>query len=171
MGNVIKWVGFIAAILAIITFVIDLFTGWPINPLLIVWNHRLVRVESTDEFHVEAICTSSGRAITPPDKFSYKFHVPLNARGTTSFSESDHIWVVLRDEHGGYYLQNSAVTVSNGQWNAYNIRPLAGIKQIVWLKVDEAGNDLFIRKRNHNEWNRFVDLPTASIKVAHAELQ
>jgi len=166
-----KWIGFIAAILGIITFVTNLASGWPINSLLSFWKHQLVKISSSDEFRVEAIYTSSKRVINPPDKFSYIFQLPLEARGVTSLDDSANIWVVLRDGAGGYYIQNPPVEIGNGVWTSNNIRPVHAIKRIIWLKVEPEGHSFFVRKRDHGEWGKFIGLPLHSTEVAYVDLR
>jgi hypothetical protein len=171
MDPIIKWVGLIAALITIIGAAFNLFTGIPFNSLLSFWDHRLTKIKSFDGFDIEAVCTKSGKTINPNDKFSYKFDIPLDARGMTKFSDTEYIWIVLKDQHGGYYLQHPPVDITTGEWRAYNIRPLEGVKRIVWLKVDESGNAFFKRKADNGEWGKFTILPDNSKEIAYAELR
>ena len=171
MDAVIKWVGLIASIIAIIGAIFNLFAGWPFNRLLSIWEHQIVKISSSDDYRIEALKTSSGRVLNPPDKFSYKFHLPLKARGVTRLEDSANIWVVLQDEYGGYYLQNPPVQIKNGEWSSYNIRPLHGIKRILWLRVDAEGHSLFLRKVDRGEWGKFKVLPSHSTEVSYIDLR
>lgn len=107
MNKIFLWIGFIAALITIVGTIFNLITGIPFNSILSVWSHRLTQIKSSDEFKIEAIYTKSGKTLNPHDKFSYKFNIPLDARGTASLATDKYIWMVLKDQHGGYYLQHS----------------------------------------------------------------
>nr|VFK66678.1 MAG: hypothetical protein BECKUNK1418G_GA0071005_110310 [Candidatus Kentron sp. UNK]VFK69943.1 MAG: hypothetical protein BECKUNK1418H_GA0071006_102129 [Candidatus Kentron sp. UNK] len=166
MNILMKWAGFISALITII----NLFAGWPFKPLLSFWEHRLTKIQSSESFKIETIYTESGEVINPQDKFSYKFQIPINARGSTTFKNSDFIWVVLEDQHGGYYLQHPPTKIRDGEWRSHNIRPLDGIKNILWLKVDGLGNQFFSRRAENTEWAKFTKLPDHTL-IAYAEMR
>ena len=171
MEILMKWTGFIAALITIIgTLLSSYITGWPISSFLSIWQHRLTRIHSSKKFQIEAIRTKWGRVINPQDKFSYKFQIPLDARGSTTLRDSDYVWVVLKDQTGGYYLQNPPTEIRSGEWIAYNIRPLEGIKKILWLQVDDKGNQILNRKVQNAEWGKFTKLPDSSAELAYVEL-
>ena len=171
-GSTKTRIALVAAIITIVTFTVDVFTGWPWPYFLTAFAHQVTSLVSTPDFKVESLRTSSGRVLNPVDKFSYKLHIPLDARGTTKLQPSEHIWVVLEDEHGGYYLQSPPVEVNpTGNWVCHNIRPLHGIKKILWVKVDNAGHSQFSRKRDNDEWGKFLELPPNSSEMAYTSLR
>ena len=170
-GSISRWIPLIAAIFTIIGVVVQLLSGWPFNRFLYIWDHQLSKISSSDEFRLEAIYTSSGRIINPSDKFSYRFHLPLEARGTTSFDDSTNIWVVLEGEHGGYYLQNPPVKISNGEWRSFSIHPLHGIKCIKWLQVTPEGHSIFVRRSDSGDYGKFVEMPNHSEEVGYVNLK
>jgi len=162
----------VVAIIAIVTFLINVVSGWPINRLLWACAHQVTEIHSTHGFTIENLNRVSGRGITIGDRFSWKLHIPLDARGTTTLPASEHIWVVLKDQHGGYYLQTPPIEIgSSGNWLSHNILPSSAIKQIVWLKVDGAGHAFFERKRDHNEWGKFLELPPHATELASVVLR
>lgn len=167
MDTFIKCIGLIAGLITIFNF----STGFPFNALLFLWKHRLTKINSSEDFDIETIYVKSGRVLNPPDKFSYKFQIPLSARGITAFKNSDHVWVILKDQHGAYFLQHPPVEIGNGEWRSNNIRPSKGIKKILWLKVDNQGNQVFSRRAENAEWGRFPTLPKNSVEVASAEMR
>jgi hypothetical protein len=166
-----KWykvVTIIAGLLAIGTAVINVATGWPFRSFLLWHTHQLVSTYSIEAFKIETIQTACGTVLTPPDRFSYKFDIPLETRGTTKLDRSSHVWVVVKDQSAGYYLQVPAVEIKdNGKWLSYNIRPLAEIKQVIWVLVDDDGNDFFSGKVKAGEWGKFTGLPQNTQELAY----
>lgn len=168
---VIRWIELIAAIIAVIGAIFNLFSGWPFNRLLSIWDHQILKISSSEDYRIEALKTSSGRILNPTDKFSYRFHLPLEARGVTKLEDSANIWVVLQDENHCYYLQSPPVQIKNGEWRSHKIFPLHGIKGIIWLKVDAEGHSFFLRKQDKGEWGKFSDLPSHSTEVSYIDLR
>ena len=76
-----KWVGFVAALIAVSTFVFNLFTGFPFNRLLSFWDHRIVAISFKKDFDLEALYNDSGDILNTGDKFSYKFDLPWRQGG------------------------------------------------------------------------------------------
>ncbi len=157
-------VGITAGLLAIF----NILSGWPIRSFLRYGAHQLVSIHSIETFKIETIKTAGGTTLNPPDRFSYKREVPLEVMGTMKLDKSSHVWVVLKDQSASYYLQSPSVEIKgNGQWISYNIRPLADIKQIIWILIDDAGNDFFSRKAEAGEWGKFIDLPQNTQELAY----
>ena len=170
-NKLIVLIGLISSIIAIGGFIGDLLTGWPFRPLMLAWTHNVVSVHDSPDFTIEALETHGGTILNPPDRFSYKFDIPLDARGTTTLNPADHVWVVLKDEYGGYYLQNPPADLKTGRWETYNIRPLEGIRQILWLQVDQSGHEFFSRKAQAGEWGKFTSLPEGAREIACVTLK
>ncbi len=167
-----KLVEITAGLLVIVTTLINLSIGVPFRSLMRWWAHELVLIQSDETFKIETTQTVRGIALNPPDRFSYVRDIPLEIRGTTKLPVSSHIWVILEDQSGGYYLQTPAVEIKqNSEWHSYNIRPLSDIKQIIWLFVDDVGDEFFGRKAKAGEWGKFMDLPESSRKLAYVLLR
>ncbi len=169
--NILLLIGLLAAIITIGGFTADVLTGWPFRHWLPLWTHKLASLNAAPDFTIEVLDTRRGVALNPPDRFSYRFDVPLNARGTTTLDPAEHVWVVFKDAYGGYYLQNPPVEVKDGKWETYNIRPLAGIRQILWLHVDRNGHEFFSRKAQSGEWGKFTKLPEEARELSYALLK
>lgn len=167
----VKLIFIVAAIIAILTGIQNLFTGYPFNEFLTVSKHNIIEISDNDEFRIESIKDKFGKTIDPGGKFSYKFGIPLTVYGTTQIEPTVKVWVLLQDIYGGYYLQNPPVSIHERSWTATNIRPLKEIKYIRFIQVDEKGDEFFQRKVNREEWGKFSDLPLNSKEVGFIQLE
>jgi hypothetical protein len=87
----------------------------------------------------------------------------IEANGSHSLDLNWHVWTILRDIYGHYYLQNPPVTLhSQGTWNANNIHLGHDIVEIMFVKVTAKGNDDFSRKVKHQEWGAFDEFPAGT---------
>ena len=160
----------ITAGLATIIGALNTYFGLPIPGLLLFNKHTVSRIWTESQFSIEAIKTVTYIAVESGDSFSYSFGLPLSARGRTTLADGDTVWVVLQDQAGQYYLQYPPVNIRSGGWTATNIRPLHGIKRIIFARVDAENNQRFLRRVQHNEWGKFSALPSGSSEVAFVEL-
>ncbi len=84
----------------------------------------------------------------------------IEANGLHSLDLNCHVWTILRDTYGHYYLQNPPVTLHfHGNWNAKNIHLGYDIVEILFVKVTAKGNDDFLRMVKHQEWGAFDQFP------------
>ncbi|MCA9731695.1 hypothetical protein KC799_06180 [candidate division KSB1 bacterium] len=154
-----------------ILFFANLFVGWPINSVLVFGGYKIKKIDFSKDFAIEDIYTNFGRRIGQSDRFSYKIQTPLKAQGTTSVADSTYIWTVLKDIRGGYYLQNPPAETKNGYWYSRNIRPQHDIREIIWVKVNKKGNEVFIQKVRNSMWGEFGALPDSTIELSVVVLQ
>lgn len=160
----------IAAVLAIIGAVSTYF-GLPFSSLLLFSKHTVTDISTDPTFSIEAISTDGSRAINLGESFSYKFDIPLSARGGTKLPDTESVWVVLKDESGGFYLQYPPVSIRSLHWTATKISPGNGIKEIIFFRVDSEGAEFFRSKVAHNEWGRFDTMPSSASELAFVELR
>lgn len=163
-------VAIIAGLLAIIGFTSTYF-GLPVPFLLLFSKHSVSHISANPQFSIEAIKTSNKITINPGDSFSYKFGTPLSARGTTSLSDNDTVWVIVADQTERYYLQHPPVIIRSGTWIATQIFPLKGIKRIIFARPDAEGNQFFLRKVEHDEWGKFNTMPSGTTEIAFVQLE
>jgi hypothetical protein len=164
-------VGKVALFVGIVSGLVNIFTGLPFPRLLRFYKHILSHIQSTDQFKIESITTSSNIRVNPGDSFSYAFGLPLTARGTTTLPENAKIWTVVEDIFGGLYLQSPPVDIhSDGRWIATNIRPLKEIKEIIFVQVGPEGDRSFRGMVERQEWSRVVDWPPGTVKIAIIDL-
>jgi hypothetical protein len=82
-----------------------------------------------------------------------------------------HIWIVLKDDFGNYYLQSPQVELkAEGRWEATNIRPGPGITQIVAIQVTNEGHKIFLQKAEREDWIDFKELPEGSRPLANVNI-
>lgn len=163
-------IAIIAGLLSIIGGLSTYF-GLPL-PLLLLFNkHTVTRISTNPQFSIEAIKTSNNVTVNSSDKFSYRFATPLSIRGVTGLLDSETVWVVVADEVGRFYLQYPPVIIRSGNWVVTNIRPLEGIKRIVFVHVNAEGNQFFLRKVEHNEWGKFNTMPSGTTELAFVEFE
>jgi len=170
----ITWLHKIVAIIAgLLSIVVSLSTyfGLPLPRLLLFNKHTVSRVSANPQFSIEAIRTSNNVTINSGDRFSYKFGIPLTVRGTTPLLDTDTVWVLVEDQTSRFYLQHPPVTIRSGVWTATNILPLEGIKRIIFARADEEANRFFLRKVEHNEWDKFNHMPGGASEVAFVQLE
>ena len=146
------------------------YFGWPIPSLLLYNKHTISHISTNPRFSIESIKTKNKIVINPGDSFSYKFGIPLSARGTTSLLDDEMVWIIIVDQTGSLYLQHPPVTIRSGDWVVTNIRPLEGIKRIIFARVDAGGNRFFLRKVEHDEWGKFKSMPSGTTEIAYVQL-
>ncbi len=170
--TILAIVASVLTILGIVLSAISAITGSPFHNLLLFAKHNIVRVSRNADFTIEAIKDKSNkRTMHEGSSFSYKYEVPLTVRGATKFTDDTNVWVVLTDAVGGYYLQYPPVHIRIGTWSAGNIRPLEGIRNISFYKVNNYAHDFFMRKANESEWGKFKPLPDGCKEIAFIELR
>jgi len=147
------------------------YSGLPLPWLLVFNKHTVSGISTNPEFSIEAIKSNSGAVINPGDSFSYKFNIPLSARGGTTLPDTETVWVVVRDESVAFYLQYPPVTIRSGHWVATGIYPREGIKRIVFSRVGLKGNAFFQSKFQRNEWGKFNTMPSDVWELAFVELE
>jgi hypothetical protein len=87
----------------------------------------------------------------------------IKVSGTHTMPLQSHVWILLGDSFGNYYLQNPPVILRrNGTWKATNIRPGMGITSINAVYVDTIGNKTFEEKVRNNNWAGFAQLPESA---------
>jgi hypothetical protein len=90
-----------------------------------------------------------------------------DVHGTHKLPSDTHVWLLLSDVYGNYYLQNPPVRfINDGTWTATNIRLGQDIDQILAVKVTEEGDKEFQKKVQNQEWGAFQQLPAGSEVIA-----
>ena len=83
--------------------------------------------------------------------------------GIHSLPLYSHVWLILEDADGNYYIHHPPVLLRNdGTWQAGNIRIIDGITRIIALDVDADGNDLLESKIREGGWGVMKELPPNS---------
>jgi hypothetical protein len=99
---------------------------------------------------------------TPQDKAIID-SIIIEVSGTHSMPLTAHIWILLSDSYGNFYLQNPPVMLRrDGTWIATNIRPGPGIIAIHAIYIDTEENEIFRGKARNNQWGGFTDLPPSA---------
>ena len=173
----------VSVIAGIILLIIqNLVTGWPSERLWIFDNHKIVDISYSNaaSFRIEEIRTYNNRFLYVGDKFSYKSimpfchpDIPLSVSGATSYEDDVNIWCVCRDRYGGYYLQSPKVYIRNTQpreWGLENLYPGDEITLIIFVLVNQVGNEIFRQKVINGDWGRFPELPAHSQEIASIKL-
>lgn len=168
-----EWHLWVATIAGLVTIIggLNSMVGLPFRRFLLFSKHKVVRVSGSGKFSVEAIKDSQKITINSGDSFSYRFGIPISIRGKTQLPDIATVWVVLSDQFGGYYLQNPPVVIRSGEWVATNIRPLQGIRRLIFSKTNAQGDEFFARKVKHAEWGKFESLPDGTTEIAFVELE
>jgi len=138
-----KWFGIATGIFAVLGFFYELLTGGTLLNLIKFRSHEITSTPATHSFSVTTLKDRLKRNLEPGDRFSYMFGIPLVAQGFIDIElvPDEVIWVVLIDNFGMYFPQYPTVQIYNdNQWKATNIRPLNDITDILFIKVDKAGN-------------------------------
>jgi len=146
-----KWLGIIGGVIAILGFLFELLTGGTLLNLIKFRSHEIGDISSNSSFAITSIKDSLGRNLESGDRFSYQFGVPLTLHGImpSKLDVDESIWVILIDNYGKYFPQYPTLQIYNGnQWKSTNIRPLNGITDIIFVKVDKSGSD---------ELKKFID--------------
>lgn len=165
-------IGIIAGIIAILVGIRNLLTGWPFECLWIFNNHKIVDISSSKpEFEIKTIISNSSKALSIGNKFNYSSDIPLLIEGSTEYDENINIWVVCQDIYAGLYLQQPKVKIENNSWIASNIRPLKDMLRIMFVLVDDEGNQLFVGKTERKDWSKFFELPANSRTIAFIKLK
>jgi hypothetical protein len=87
----------------------------------------------------------------------------IRVSGSHSLPLSAHVWILLGDAYGNFYLQNPPVILRrDGRWSATNIRPGQGITAIHAVYVDTAGHERFLEMVRKNQWAGFPQLPASA---------
>jgi hypothetical protein len=99
---------------------------------------------------------------TPQDKAIIDSSI-IEVSGTHSIPLTAHIWILLSDSYGHFYLQNPPVMLRrDGTWIATNIRPGQGITAINAIYIDAEDNEIFKGKVSNNQWSGFTNLPSSA---------
>lgn len=89
--------------------------------------------------------------------------LPLRIEGRYAAQGQVHVWVVLQDAYGHFYLQNPDVMfLPTGRWIASNIVPGLGIEFVHFVAVGEQGHRHFQQMVAHEAWGAFDALPADS---------
>ncbi|MBI3761148.1 MAG: hypothetical protein HY260_04715, partial [Chloroflexi bacterium] len=168
------WIEIVGGVLLIVGAVANLTTGGDVLQRLFFWSHEIRSFSDDPEFAITAMYDRFGRTLTPGSRFSYRFGVPLSARGVTDLADTERVWAVMWDEYGNYYLQYPPVSIRGRHWNAVSLHPLKGIIEIVFVKVDQAGDASLTQQAGvsqpSGDW-RLAALPPNSEVVAYVELR
>lgn len=109
---------------------------------------------------------------TPAPGTSFPTGSVIEASGSHALDFNSHVWTILRDTYGHYYLQNPPVTLdSHGTWNAKNIHLGHDIVEILFVKVTAKGNDEFLRKVKHQEWGAFDAFPAETETLGNVSIR
>lgn len=66
----------------------------------------------------------------------------ITASGTHNLSPEDHVWIFLKGIYGWYYLQTPPIELlSDGTWEATNIRPRKEIRYLIAIYVNSQGHE------------------------------
>ena len=121
--------------------------------------------------------TDPAKPGTTPPKTDFKFSVetlkdgrmlrgadlPLTIEGQYSSSETLHVWIVLQDSFGHYYLQSPEITfLPNNRWVAMNILPGMGIELVHFIRVGDRGHAQFRQMVTTRDFGAFDELPPDS---------
>ncbi len=124
--------------------------------------------------HTGNVPGEEGFIPTEPPSIKFKFTVetlrdrqlirpedlPLIIEGCYSSNVRVHVWVVLQDSYGNYYLQYPEVMfLPNGRWVATNVNLGEGILFIHFVQAGNKGNAHFHQMVARKEWGAFRDLP------------
>lgn len=91
----------------------------------------------------------------------------IQVSGKHNFSRDKHMWVLLEDEIGNYYLQDGRVKMdTDTSWYASNIRPKRDIVFIHVVYVDKKGNKKYTKMVKEGKFEGFRDLPENSSLLA-----
>jgi len=75
-------------------------------------------------------------------------------------SAQAHVWVILQDTYGNYYLQNPPVSLlPDGRWIATNVLPGHGIVLFHFVRVGSGGHANFLQMVARRAWGAFKSLP------------
>jgi transcriptional regulator with XRE-family HTH domain len=86
--------------------------------------------------------------------------LPLKIKGSVSPPVPAHVWIVLRDVWGGYYLQDPPVLfLPNYRWVASNILPGQNIERILFIAVEAQDHDRFQLMVHRRQFCQFDELP------------
>jgi class 3 adenylate cyclase len=97
--------------------------------------------------------------------------LPMRIEGRFQGRLDFHVWVVLEDSYGNYYLQNPPVKFSNdGRWEARNVVPGLGIEVVDFVRVSDAGNGQFTQMVARHCWGAFLELPDESKMLASVRI-
>lgn len=67
----------------------------------------------------------------------------ITANGTHNLTSDEKVWIFLRDIYRNYYVQNPPIELlTDGTWEATNIRPCKEIRYIIAIYVNPEGNEL-----------------------------
>ncbi len=109
---------------------------------------------------------NSFQITSPTNGKSFPVGSVIEASGNHSLDTNSRVWVVLRDTHGHYYLQNPpAILHSDGSWHATNLHLGHDIIEIIFVKVMASGNDHFLGKVRDHDWGAFDEFPSGTEKL------
>jgi hypothetical protein len=99
----------------------------------------------------------------PPPNTKFAEGDKITIKGTHNLSPESNVWIFLKDIFGGYYLQNPpAELLSNGNWEATNIKLGREISYIVVIYVSPKGNESIEGWVQAKRWGR---IPQQDIKA------
>ncbi len=100
----------------------------------------------------------------------------ITCSGTYTLSRGNdttsiHVWILVGDVYGNYYLQNPPVSFEvDGTWST-SIQPGSGITKIFAVLVTEEGNDSFQRRVSSGDFSGFTTLPDGSLILDSIDIQ
>ena len=158
----------LAAVATLVTFVTSFVPSLP-GPR----KHTIGRTHSTVDFDIQSIRSKNGQFLNPGDKFTYLFGigVPISAEGDTQLDDTVHVWVVLRDIYGSFFLQYPPLDIVNGRWTATNIRPLNDIAQIQFYLFGEEGHHVLTAIVIRGDFGSLSTIPADTTLLGAIELQ
>jgi|GEM_PF-4373000 len=125
-----------------------------------------VHTPTPNLFPSQAPRKATGKKATGAQPGPFRISVPLpdkgfkpgdiiTSKGTHKLSPDDHVWIFLRDIFQGYYVQNPpAELLSNGKWEATNIRIGKEIRYIIAIYVNREGNETIRGWINRDRFER-----------------
>ena len=158
-----KWLGIAGSIIAISGFFFELLTGGTLLNLIKFRSHKIGNTSTAQSFTVTSLKDNLGRYLESGDRFSYQFGTPLVAQGIMSseLETGETVWVVLIDNYGKYFPQYPPLQIYNNQWKSTNIRPLKGITDIIFVKVDRTGYNELKQSIDDNSFQVYTLPPSA----------
>jgi hypothetical protein len=168
-----KWLGIVAGIIAILGFLFEVLTGGTLFNLMNFSSHEIGNISIAQSFAVTSLKDNFGRNLESGDRFSYRFGIPLVAQGiiTSELETSETVWIVLVDNYGKYFPQYPTLQIfNNNQWKATNIRPLQGITDILFIKVDQTGYDELKQSIDDNKFQVY-NLPQSAEELGRIALR
>jgi len=97
--------------------------------------------------------------------------IPFEASGVHNYPDDSHIWIILEDEIGNYFLQNGIVKFgADSTWYAQNIRPGRDISRLHAVSVNLKGHHQFQEMVDEARFHAFSKLPEGSRILATVQI-